>query len=95
MTAVAVGRVAVDALLLLHRRAHPLGDLTNDAVHHLLTVEQSEVLRPRELIDVAAELRRALDKVGEVRVGQRDPPLLHERLRDRDVVLRDSVTDPA
>ena len=85
--------VAVDPLLLLHGRADPVGELAHHPVHHLLAVEQGESLRPAELGDVAVELGRALDQVGEVGVRQRDPPRLHRRLGDLDVRLGDLVAD--
>ncbi|OEI68909.1 hypothetical protein Cus16_1399 [Curtobacterium sp. ER1/6] len=85
--------VAVDPLLLVDRGPEHLGQLPDDAVHHLLPVEQGEVLRPPELGDVPLELGRALDEVGQVGVGELDPPALHQPLRDRDVPLRDLVAD--
>jgi hypothetical protein len=85
--------VTVDPLLFHDGRTHPLGDLADDAIHHLLTVEQGEVLRPAQLADVGVELIGSLHEVGQVTVGQRDPVALGELGRDLDVSLGDLVTD--
>lgn len=85
--------VAVDALEFEHVLTHRLREFGDGALHHLLTVQQGEVLSPLQFRDVVAELARALDEVGEVGVGQVDPPLLRQPLRDLDVVPGDPVAD--
>jgi hypothetical protein len=64
-------------------------------VHHLLAVQQGEVLRPAQVPDVGPELVGSLDQVGEVTVGQLNPPLLGQGLRDLYVPLRELVADAA
>jgi len=85
--------VAVDALGLHDPGAGPLAHARRDAVHHLLAVEQGEVLCPPQLGEVGVELGGALDEVGQVGVGELDPPALRELAGDRDVALRDPVAD--
>ena len=67
----------------------------DDALHHLLAVEQGEFLGPVQVGDVVVELRRVLDQVGEVGVGQVDVPLFHEGFGDFDMVDGDAVADAA
>ena len=64
----------IDRLGLLHRLADPLLHAVDHAVHHLLAVQQREVLRPAQVPDVGPELVGTLGQVGQVGVGQRDPP---------------------
>jgi len=64
-------------------------------VHHLLAVEQGEVLRPAEVADVSPELGLAFHEVGQVRVGQADPAALALLLGDLDVPHRELVADAA
>jgi hypothetical protein len=65
------------------------------AVHHLLPVEQGELLRPPQVADVGPELGLTLNQVRQVRVGQADPPLTALLLRDLDVPRRELVADAA
>ena len=82
--------VAVDPFGLPDRAAGPGFKLPDHAVHHLLAVEQGEVLRPPQLGDVPVELRRALLEVGEIAVRQVDPGVAADPLRDGDVVRLDA-----
>ncbi|CAB0708765.1 hypothetical protein FRC0038_01876 [Corynebacterium diphtheriae] len=89
--------VAVDALELegLAIRARPGGDAVEEAVHHLIAVEQRKVLCPVEIRNVGVELGRTLDEVGQVLVRELDPVLLAVALRGLDVILCNLVTHAA
>src|ERR1019366_3045593 len=67
--------VTVHRLGELDVTADPGREAVDDAVHHLLAVQQREMLRPAQIPDVVPELNGPLDQVGEVGVGQLDPPL--------------------
>src|SRR5262245_33465582 len=67
--------------------AHPMGEGLPEAVHHLGAVVERESLRPAQVPQVRTELRSALRQVGEVRIGQLDPPLLAQSLGFLDVAL--------
>src|ERR1017187_3579915 len=73
----------------------PGREAVDDAVHHLLTVQQREMLRPAQIPQVGAELVGALGQVSQIRVGQRDPPLPAQGLRDLDVADGELVADAA
>ncbi|CAA9339808.1 MAG: hypothetical protein AVDCRST_MAG48-3572, partial [uncultured Friedmanniella sp.] len=57
--------MAGDPLLLHDGRADERLEAADDAVHHLLAVEQGVALRPAQVGDVGVELGGALDEVGE------------------------------
>src|SRR5262249_28359175 len=87
--------VAGDRLGAPHRLADPLAQACLDPVHHLLTVQQGEVLCPPQVADVGLELVCAFHQVGEVWVGQADPPLLALCDGGPDVLDGQPVTDSA
>src|SRR5579872_7577 len=87
--------VALDGFLYPHAAAHEVLQAAPGAVHHLVAIEQSELLCPPQIPQVRPELRLALDEVGEVYVGQADPPALALLLRDLDVPDCEFVTDAA
>ena len=92
----ALGEVvmALDALHFLEVAAAVLEDL-DDALHHLLAVEQGEFLGPVQVGHVVVEFGGVLHQVGQVGVGQVDVPLLHQLLGDGDMVGGDAVADAA
>ena len=61
--------VALDRLLRQHVPAHETGQALRRPCHHLLAVQQREVLRPAQIPQVGPELGGAFDQVGQVRVG--------------------------
>ena len=86
--------VALDALDDLEIAAAVLHQ-PQDALHHLLAVQQRELLRPFKVGDVLVEFGRAFTKVCEVGVRQFDAVALHQRLGDLDVVCGEAVADTA
>ena len=70
-----------------------VGQLSHHAVHHLLAVEQRELLRPEEITNIIPELQRPLYEVGQGRVRQGDEPPLHQPLGRVHVLLRQLVAD--
>src|SRR5215472_15201798 len=76
-------------------RAHEVGQAVQHAAHHLLAVEQRELLRPAQVADVLLELRGVLTQVGKVRIGQLNVPLLGDRLGGPDVLIGQLVPDAA
>ena len=73
----------------------PREEAVDDAVHHLLAVQVGEPLRPPQCLHVRPELGLALHQIGEVTVGQADPPLLALHLGDLDVLHGELVADAA
>ena len=85
--------VAVDPLGFLDRPTSPRLEAGGNSVHHLLTVEERERLRPAKLTDVGPELIVAFHEVGEVGVWQVDEPLGALLLGDLDVMHGYLVTN--
>ena len=84
--------VALDAVGFLKIAAAVLQDF-DDALHHLLPVEQGEFLRPVQVGHIVVKLGRVLHQVGQVGVGQGDVPLFHQFFGDADVVFGQAVAD--
>ncbi|AEI09692.1 hypothetical protein CRES_1336 [Corynebacterium resistens DSM 45100] len=87
--------VTVDALDFLEFAPDKISHAFDETIHHLLSVQPREPLRPVKVGDVCIELRCALDEVGQVLRRQADPILRAVLLSCEDVLLRDPVAHSA
>lgn len=89
------GRVIVVAVDLLDTAYDvvPVRETGDDPIHHLGAVQGREPLRPPQCQQVGRELIVALDQVGEIGVGERDPAVRALLARHGDVPTGKLVSD--